>query len=211
MTEPFIHTSSGGKFIYGSRDTEVRLEDIAKHLSQVNRFCGASRYPYSVAQHSVVVVLILRKVFGVTDPNTLKRGLLHDAHEYVINDQPTPFQEWFRDDICGGVDFLEIAKERLDRIILTKMGLQWPAPEAEAAIVKLADKAAFVIEAAKLFDEVPLWLDTYKRRYNFPANLDKIDIPLTPMIPSLAEERFLKLYRELQDEIDKETDYREIA
>lgn len=204
----FIHTASGKRFTYGSHDTEVLIEDVAKHLSCNARFSGATKFHFSVGQHSVNVVPILRKVFGVSDPRTLLHGLLHDAHEYVMNDAPTPFQEWVRDEISGGVDFIEIAKSRLDAIIMPKLGVSWPPSKADAEVVKLADKAAFVIEAGKLFHKVPDWLDGYKRRYNFPSNLESIDIPVTPMLPSEAEHLFLKTYRELKDAIDAEINNR---
>lgn len=53
---------------------DICLEDIAHHLSLINRFVGAMREPYSVAQHSLYVSDHL-------PPHLQVWGLLHDAPE----------------------------------------------------------------------------------------------------------------------------------
>ena len=57
---------------------EIRIEDIAHGLALCNRFAGHSRYPISVAQHSVLVSLL-------SGPEQLV-GLLHDASEAYLGD-----------------------------------------------------------------------------------------------------------------------------
>ena len=69
----------------------IRLEDIAHHLSQLNRF-GACARPYSVAEHSLLVVQIMEHA-GVTSPHVLMAGLMHDAHEAYTSDLSTPMKD----------------------------------------------------------------------------------------------------------------------
>jgi uncharacterized protein len=38
------------------RPEDVRVEDIAHHLSLINRFCGATRVAWSVGIHSIGVL-----------------------------------------------------------------------------------------------------------------------------------------------------------
>lgn len=61
----------------------IDIEDIAHHLSLINRYTGATPAPYSVAQHSVYVAEY-SKCLG---------GLLHDAHEAYIGDVILPVKE----------------------------------------------------------------------------------------------------------------------
>ncbi|MCA8902257.1 MAG: HD family hydrolase, partial [Hyphomonas sp.] len=65
---------------------DVEIEDIAHGLARVARWNGQTKgeHAFSVAEHSVIVERICRKL----DPSmTAKQGitaLLHDAPEYVI-------------------------------------------------------------------------------------------------------------------------------
>lgn len=73
-------TASGRQFWPGDpRIDDIDIEDIAHHLSLQCRFAGASKYHYSVAQHSVLVASIC------SSRNKLV-GLLHDASEAYVQD-----------------------------------------------------------------------------------------------------------------------------
>lgn len=73
------------------------LRDIAFSLSRVPRFGGYSRRPWTVAHHSLVVAEIAG-VLAEDRPAPLDygmaylSGLLHDAHEALTGDIPTPFK-----------------------------------------------------------------------------------------------------------------------
>lgn len=84
--EPWILTYSGIAFdLLNPRPEDVRVEDIAHHLSLLCRFTGAVRSHYSVAQHSVMVADML--------PEPLRlAGLLHDAHEAYLGDWSSPLK-----------------------------------------------------------------------------------------------------------------------
>lgn len=68
---------------------------MAHSLAQLNRFTGHCYRPYSVAEHSLLVVEICERELGM-NPSTLAgangllAALLHDAHECVTGDLHTP-------------------------------------------------------------------------------------------------------------------------
>jgi hypothetical protein len=78
------------------RVEDIQLEDIAHHLSCINRFNGALHTPVNVAQHSVYVSRLL-------DGTGLEMvGLLHDAPEAYLGDmvkwlKATPQMAAFRE------------------------------------------------------------------------------------------------------------------
>ena len=93
---PLMHCDSGVKFNpFEPRAEDIRIEDIAHHLSNVCRYGGACKEFYSVAQHSFICSMVA--------PAPLKgRLLLHDASEGYIGDIISPFKmteyyEMYRD------------------------------------------------------------------------------------------------------------------
>lgn len=71
--------------------TDVPLEDFAHSLSRLPRFLGHTRgsIPYSVAQHSCLVMALLDD--AATRPLE-QAAILHDAHEALMGDIPTPLK-----------------------------------------------------------------------------------------------------------------------
>lgn len=57
----------------------ITVENIAGALAKINRFNGQTPYPYSVAQHSVLVSHLV-------SPDQALGGLFHDAAEAYIGD-----------------------------------------------------------------------------------------------------------------------------
>lgn len=82
----WMQTNSGVAFWpLDPRNDEIILDDIAHALSQANRYGGHCKFPYSVAQHSVLIfdwLLAQEKI----DKHTLAWAILHDAPEYVFGD-----------------------------------------------------------------------------------------------------------------------------
>lgn len=66
---------------------DIHIGDIAHHLSMENRYGGATRFPYSVAAHSLYMAENL-----VEEPYALQ-ALLHDAAEAYLKDMPKPVKE----------------------------------------------------------------------------------------------------------------------
>jgi len=67
---------------------QVHIHDVAHHLSRMPRFAGATRMPWSVAAHSLHVCS-LAKQSGAA-PAVALGALLHDAHEFLLGDIPSP-------------------------------------------------------------------------------------------------------------------------
>lgn len=123
--------------------TSITAEDIAVHLSRINRFAGACR-PYSVAQHSVAVAYMAVAVGQALHTpwslgEALREGLLHDAVEYVTGDIPSPIKAMFK------THYLKVALP-IERAIRTRFDLQ----EFEPSEVRLADKMLLSIEGKRL-------------------------------------------------------------
>ena len=74
------------------RGEDISLLDIAHHLAQINRYTGAASRPYSVAEHSVLVVELLERA-GYSNPSVLQAALMHDAHEAYTTDLSTPMKQ----------------------------------------------------------------------------------------------------------------------
>lgn len=112
-------------------EDDVRLPDIAHALSMINRFTGHTRFPYSVAQHSVMVSRIVEERHALW-------GLLHDASEAYLGDVSTPLKMMLP-------SYREL-EDHVQRTIATKFGLRWPMPHE----IKEADLRALMSEKRDL-------------------------------------------------------------
>lgn len=90
-------TASGAEYFFlGHMATvpegqPVYLLDIAHQLAIINRFHGATRRPYSVAEHSLLVSEIAERD---GQPHIVQlAALMHDAHEIYTNDLASPAKE----------------------------------------------------------------------------------------------------------------------
>jgi hypothetical protein len=194
----FIHTASGGEFHYGKPFADIRIRDVAHHLSHENRFCGATTLPYSVAQHSLMVERLVRvhPQGGEHKRNLRLYALLHDAHEGFMGDAPTPFQKWFAEEFCNGVDLIELAKQELDKQILPRLGVQLPLDSTDRLVAKECDRYAFVLEARQLFWELPTWLDQYIEQTGV-SHLLHLDETIPVMLPWEVRAAFINVWEEL--------------
>lgn len=72
-------------------EADFDIPSIAKRLAKINRFCGATRFPISVATHSVVVSYLAPLGLELT-------GLLHDIEEsFGLNDMISPIKRLLPD------------------------------------------------------------------------------------------------------------------
>lgn len=122
----------GGKKVcpWAMRAKDIDIHDIAWHLSNINRFTGASTIPWSVAQHSVAVAKATESL----------EGLLHDASEAYLTDISRPLKRW------SGMASYKIAEEICCRAIAEKFGLKFPWPGK----VHRADERVYAWEAKHL-------------------------------------------------------------
>lgn len=119
-------------------DLDFEIEPIAHRLSQINRYCGALRHPYSVATHSVVVSR-LAPVSCAWD------ALLHDITEsFGIGDMISPIK---RKDA-----FYNALEHAIRCQLVEPFGL---FPE-ESSAVRHADERAYQLECFYLRGDWPL-------------------------------------------------------
>lgn len=178
-----MQTYSGKKFFPNDPPrSEFDIEDIAHALSYLNRFGGHTRFPYSVAQHSVLVAAIVETLGGTQEEILL--GLMHDATEAYIVDVPTPVKRL----ISGYKDLETIVYTHLSRQL--KLPDLLPYGDEFPGIVKKADGMALVSEAIALVTgDISDW-PAFKEFGFFST-------PIIPMSPLEAEFRFLQKWKEL--------------
>jgi hypothetical protein len=68
------------------------LLDIAVGLSRIPRFGGQGRRWWSVLDHSLFCEYLARQIFGCNHQQFRLHALLHDAHEALTGDVPTPLK-----------------------------------------------------------------------------------------------------------------------
>lgn len=113
--------------------------DIAHPLGGLNRFVNHTVRPWDVALHSVAVARTIEEVED--DPDAAAGGLLHEAHEAVMGDIPTPVA-W-----AIGHDKVRTLKNEIQTAIYWR--LKTPPhkqTERHEIIVKTADHAALHVE-----------------------------------------------------------------
>lgn len=136
------------------RPEDIVLEDVAHHLALENRFLGATREPYSVAEHSVRVcdlvvdVLTRRRHLPIT-PSVARvglRALLHDGSEYCLRDLPRPTK--MQPEIA-------IYREVWERDAMRAICARFELDEDEPEIVIEADARLLVTEKRDLLRPSP--------------------------------------------------------
>src|SRR4051795_8954014 len=170
---------------------DIEIADIAHGLARVARWNGqtSGAHIFSVAQHTLLVELVLREQMPRVDARYRLAALLHDAPEYVIGDMISPFKA-----VLGG-DYKAVEKRLLSAIHL-RFGL--PAvldPQLERQI-KDADRGAAYLEATQLagFAQAEA-----KRLFGRDPGLPvatRLDY-LTPWTAAKAEKRFLTRFKTL--------------
>jgi hypothetical protein len=183
-----IQTYTGRRFnLLKPRAVDINLVDIAHHLSLICRFTGASRYHYSVAQHSIVVATLLAGT-----PYQME-GLMHDAAEAYYGDASSPMKMAMRVD--GKPSQYDRLIARCERQIAKKFGLFYPWPPA----VHDADMKALALERR---DALLPSVDVDWQRWNMPpVGMGQSIVQVTP---EQAEQSFLNMFTFLRNQTDGE-------
>lgn len=149
----WVQLTSGQPLELDFITSHLRIEDVAASLAKINRFAGATRVPYSVAQHSVHVSKLVKRMGGSWKDSLA--GLMHDAEEIAVGDIPTPSKAFIgvdsgrigliqacieeslfghvlgSDEIVRHADLVALATEKRD--LLSKCERPWalelPAPD----------------------------------------------------------------------------------
>ncbi len=173
------HTFTGIGFDpLNPRAEDVRLGDIAHHLSMIVRFGGAAPVAYSVAEHAIRVARLVEDVSG--DPVYALHALHHDSAEAYVGDQRRPL----KDRIWLEGEPTPVAFEALEGRILVAIaaGLQIPVlkdPEDAqlcSRMIREADDAVLAAEFRAFFPQSPeadeIWARTMIRDYPIdPASI----------------------------------------
>jgi 5'-deoxynucleotidase YfbR-like HD superfamily hydrolase len=124
---------------------DIEIEDIAHGLAFVARWNGQTYgdYPYSVAEHSVFVLELYRRLYPKAERKWQLAALLHDAPEYVIGDMISPVKSA----VGPGYDALD---KRLMAAIHLRFGLPATLPIAIKKQIKRADKISAWLEAVEI-------------------------------------------------------------
>ena len=124
---------------------DIEIEDIAHGLAFVARWNGQTKgdYPYSVAEHSLLVEALLGRVCAGIEPKWRLAALLHDAPEYVIGDMISPVKDAVGPDY-GALD------DRLSAAINIRFGLPAVTPAPIKKKIKLADRLSAWLEATQI-------------------------------------------------------------
>lgn len=124
---------------------DIEIEDIAHGLAFVARWNGQTKgdYPYSVAEHSLLVEQIFARQHPDAPAKWRLAALLHDAPEYVIGDMISPVKA------AVGPNYGEL-DDRLTAAIHLRYGLPAQVPKWIKTKIKRADKLSAWLEATQL-------------------------------------------------------------
>jgi len=169
---------------------DVELSDIAHGLARVARWNGQTLgdYPFSVAQHSVLVLELFRAHNPDADGKAQLQALLHDAPEYVMGDIISPFKA------AMGGNYKDVENRLLGAIHL-RFSLPAIPTAAITKLIKKADREAAFFEAIHLagFEE------TEGRRLfgepSLPAfDVEAFDRLIRPWPTREAHDRFIEVF-----------------
>ncbi len=181
----FLQTRSGHAFYpKEGKISAIVIEDIAHALSNLCRYNGHCRKFYSVAEHSVLVSRIIRKMWP-DDHEAIWAGLLHDATEAYVGDVTTPLKVTMP-------RFMEL-EDSIAVAIADKFKVKWDKRTGDR--VKVADMTALSTEARKLFPDVSKWsaIGSYEPT---PELIEKG----FPLSPEAAKKLFIKEFKKIQKE-----------
>ena len=168
---------------------DVEISDIAHGLARVSRWNGQTfgDHPFSVAQHSLVVEDIFRRL-GKASADECQMALLHDAPEYVIGDMISPFKAV----VGGGYKAVE---KRLEAAIHLRFGLPAHPDKALKDRIKKADTVCAFFEATELagFTE-----EEARKFFGIPRGFNRDTIMIVPLPAKEAEVLFLKRFEALE-------------
>lgn len=175
----FMSVYSGNKFYpLDPVADEVHIEDIAHALSHQNRFNGHLRWPYTVAQHSVNVMKVVRREHP-DDRNAQLFALLHDAAEAYIGDIIRPVKYYLPE--------FKAIEDRIMEAVAEKFGFEMTKPAT--AIVKTADNIMCAAEKR----------DLHPTKIDWPGMPDPVnESTIRPWDHSYAKGQFMRCFNELQ-------------
>src|SRR5262245_4183962 len=115
----------------------IETQDIPRGLARVARWNGQTdgEHAFSVAQHSLLVEIIVSELEPKLDRRFRLAALIHDAPEYVIGDLISPFKA------ALSLDYRAFEAKLLAAIHL-RFGLPAELPDEVTKLIKRADRIA---------------------------------------------------------------------
>ena len=168
---------------------DIEIEDIAHGLSFLARWNGQTigDYPFSVAQHSLLVENIFSSQFPKMDNQSKLFALLHDSAEYVISDMISPLK-----------DHLGMTYETLDEKLTMAICIRFNIPTTKIKIikkqVKLADRMAAWLEAIQLAGFSKKEAD---KLFGKQVSVEGFENYLSPATPFFVRKKFVNRFNEL--------------
>ena len=172
---------------------DIEIEDIAHGLARVARWNGQTdgEYAFSVAQHSLLVEIIVSELELKLDRRFRLAALIHDAPEYVIGDLISPFKA------ALSLDYRAF-EARLLAAIHLRFSLPAELPDEVTKLIKRADRIAAYYEATCL---AGFARDEARRFFGQPRGLSPALVKglshLSPLPAADVEARFIKRFNEL--------------
>ena len=153
---------------------DIEIEDIAHGLAFVARWNGQTMgdWPYSVAEHSLLVEEIYTRMTPHPEPRWQLAALLHDAPEYVIGDMISPVKAAVGPSY-GALD------DRLSAAIHIRFGLPARLPVTVKKKIKSADRLSAWLEATEIAGFTPAEAGRFFGKPD-PALLDGLSLHLRP-------------------------------
>ncbi|GGD21200.1 HD domain-containing protein [Sinisalibacter lacisalsi] len=168
---------------------DIEIEDIAHGLAFVARWNGQTfgDWPYSVAEHSLLVEVIYAGIEPDSPPKWRLAALLHDAPEYVIGDMISPVKS------AVGPSYGEL-DARLQAAINIRFGLPAEVPGRVKKAIKKADRVSAWLEATQIAGFSIAEADKFFGKPN-PAIIEGMTLHLRP--PRDVREAFVARHEEL--------------
>ena len=153
---------------------DIEIEDIAHGLAFVARWNGQTMgdWPYSVAEHSLLVEEIYTRMTPHPEPRWQLAALLHDAPEYVIGDMISPVKAAVGPSY-GALD------DRLSAAIHIRFGLPARLPVTVKKKIKSADRLSAWLEATEIAGFTPAEAGRFFGKPD-PELLDGLSLHLRP-------------------------------
>jgi len=176
---------------------DVELSDIAHGLARVARWNGQTTgdYPFSVAQHSILVLELFRALNREADARALLHAVLHDAPEYVMGDIISPFKA------AMGGNYKDVENRLLGAIYLRFSVPAAPTAAVQKAI-KRADREAAFLEATHL---AGFEVDEARKFFGEPSfpvfEFEPFERLIRPWPTREAYDRFVAAVEELSEQL----------
>ncbi|MBA8907246.1 HD family hydrolase [Aminobacter ciceronei] len=169
---------------------DVEISDIAHGLARVARWNGQTSgdHAFSVAQHSLLVEQIFRRIVPDAAPDALLAALLHDGPEYVIGDMISPFKS-----VVGGG--YKSCEERLQHAIHLRVGLPAEIGHGLKKDIKRADQISAYFEATVL---AGFSVTEATEFFGRPRGITADGLELTPQPAKRVQEAFLKRFAAIE-------------